>query len=338
MIQCTDRHAGKKVEIVNCTGYCSVGETLPAVLKSPSGSITQLTSNYLDELPMSAFGKPFPIYTGFMISSMLKNRLLFDFGISQSPYADMVETMWEKDYSQYIRSKKDEAAAYRTVTMLLQQSEYALVKSAQSSALFPHIYGTCGPLYLQEFCPTSLFLSNTMHNRPQFHAIQLEKTLAAINLLQLIQSLDRKFPLGLHMCDFKINNFGICKDGSTRVVDADTMFFDTAMSEILNNSQCVQHTDCNFFDCWGRCRLDKGTCHHITTNNNLHNVCRWLNAGVVMQLLSRHSMANVSIQVYKLQAVVEECIAKTSSESNYPLYKPSNTLLQHLIGLLKLFI
>ena len=39
------------------------------------------------------------------------------------------------------------------------------------------------------------------------------------------------------------------------------------------SSQCVQHSDCNYFDCRGVCDMITNTCQTEIANNNLQAVC-----------------------------------------------------------------
>ncbi|XP_076468548.1 divergent protein kinase domain 1C-like isoform X2 [Babylonia areolata] len=43
-------------------------------------------------------------------------------------------------------------AFYNSLTQLFQQKEYVLFQAYRNTGVFPKVYGTCGPLYLVEFC------------------------------------------------------------------------------------------------------------------------------------------------------------------------------------------
>lgn len=266
--KCTDFHAGKRVNIMACSDFCVPGETVAAVLKSPNDNISEVLSNNPDFLPQGAQSQNFTILTSEMIRKMLRWELGFEPFSSDS---DVMEVMWEKNYAEFTRSSKEKRVAYRTIMMLMAQTEYKVVKAMESSGIVPHIYGTCGPLYLQESCPPGLLdmpIIAITNGTPASISWQ-QKATTVIQLLQLIQRLEKDFVEVLHLCDVKGSNFGVCADGSVKVIDADNVFFHSRMMGIFNSSQCKNHGDCNFFDCGGWCQVDTGQCNTVITNNNL---------------------------------------------------------------------
>ena len=248
---------------------------MAAVLKSSNRNFSFELSSHPDILPEEVQSENFIHFTSDVIEKMLLWELGF---VPFSSETDMVEVMWEKNYAKFTGSSREKRVAYRTMMMLLDQTEYKAVKALESSGVVPHIYGTCGPLYLQESCPPGLLdvpvislIKDTSQPAP---ATWQQKATAVIQLLQLIQQLEQDFSEVLHLCDVKGSNFGVCTDGTVKVIDADSMFFHTRMMETFNTSGCKEHGDCNFFDCGGWCQVDTGHCYTVITNNNLQvNLC-----------------------------------------------------------------
>ena len=272
--KCTDFHAGKKVDIMTCSDFCVPGETVAAVLKSSNDNISAQLSNHPDILPEGVQSENFVASTNEMIQKMLYWELGFQPFSSET---NMMEVMWEKHYTKFTRSLREKRAAFRTIMMLMDETEYKMVKAMESSGIVPHIYGTCGPLYLQESCPPGLLDVPviSLGNDTPAPASWQQKATAVIQLLRLIKRLEQDFSEVLHLCDVKGSNFGVCADGSVKVIDADNVFFHTSMMETFNASRCTDHGDCNFFDCGGWCMVNTGRCYPVITNNNLQvNLCK----------------------------------------------------------------
>lgn len=265
---CKDFHAGKEVFILACNDFCQANEEVPAVLKTSAKNITILSVGhgiFIDKLDKNKFVRN--------MNRIIRNSVNSTFGFVPFPgTADAIEILWEKNYEEYWNNQTGFQAAERTIISLLDQSEYVYAKVLERSGIVPRIYGTCGPLYLQESCPPGPLdpeiISLTYDTvSPTSWA---EQAAVIMKLLRLLQQLDHGFSEPLHLCDVKGSNFGVCMDGRVKVIDLDSAFFDTMMTNIMNTSVCQTHEDCNFFDCRGHCNKNLGECFPVKTNNNLY--------------------------------------------------------------------
>ncbi|KAK7114442.1 divergent protein kinase domain 1C-like [Littorina saxatilis] len=333
---CTNFHGGKQVQMMKCNDFCQQGRTISSALKSPNHNISRILSDHPGLLPTDAESSNFKNY----MNEALRERVRLELGFDPiPPDTDVLKLMWEEDYEQFLGTSENRTAAYRTIMMLMEQTEYLLGKVLYGSGVVPRLYGTCGPLYLQESCPPGLldrYIISVARTTPAPVSWQQEAS-TGIKLLKLIKQLEEDFPQVLHSCDVKGSNFGVCDDGSVRIIDADNLFFHKQMMDIFNRSTCKTHSDCNFFDCGGWCYVDSGTCWKGITNNNLQTMCRDVLKHPYMGLFNWGEMlsdAPASI-AGKLSAAVEECVSShTSEENGIPVNKPPLSVLAKIMQLL----
>ncbi|KAL8559434.1 hypothetical protein ACOMHN_045231 [Nucella lapillus] len=335
---CTNFHAGKRVSIMSCSDFCVPGQTVSAVLKYPNDNISVVLSDHPESFPEESEASSFYLYTGNMIRDALK----LEVGFVPFPLeANLTEIMWERGSHKYTDSTQAKRAAFRSIMMVIDQSEYKMVKALESSDVVPQIYGTCGAMYLQESCPPAVLDdAAASYVDPKHVPVPWEqKATTIIQLLDLIRRLEQQFPQVLHLCDVKETNFGVCADGSMKVIDADSVFFEGPMMETLQSSECQTHEDCNFFDCGGWCQTEAGKCYSAITNNNLQTVCRDVLTSEIPRVLgggSIFSSAPASIAP-KLQTLLDECLTQSSVEQGHiPVHKPALSLLTRLTKLLLL--
>jgi hypothetical protein len=146
---CTDFHGGKRVNIMNCSGYCVKGKTVSAVLKSPDSDNWEHLRIIPDIRPDDLQSENVTTVEKY-IDVEIRKRLEWEFGfVPFSSDTDATRVMWERDSEEFMRTHHDKLVAFKTVLLLLDQSEYKAVKALENSGVVPQIYGTCGPLYLQ---------------------------------------------------------------------------------------------------------------------------------------------------------------------------------------------
>lgn len=336
--RCTNFHAGKDVHLMTCTGFCQPRQTVPAVLKSSRINVTTL----LKEHPDAILRGDDPKDIVNMLKHQIKQLVKSDLGFLPFTDPDVITVMWEEGFDQYLSDPALANAAYRTVMLLLDQPEYKIMKALKHTGTVPSIYGTCGPMYLEESCPSGpldvplTYFSKT-NPKPSSSENWQGRVTAAISLLRLLNYFDYHFSEPLHICDAKGSNFGVCADGQVKMIDMDSVFFNTTMFNIFNLSVCKTHEDCNFFDCGGWCNTETGRCYPVKTNNNLQLVCSKVLAGPLPALFDAGGLlSGAPASVAKeLHAALQECTAQTSADTDIPMYKPPSVIQRKLITLLQ---
>ncbi|XP_076449081.1 divergent protein kinase domain 1C-like [Babylonia areolata] len=338
--ECTDFHAGKRVSIMSCSDFCVPGQSVAAILKFPNANSSTVLSNHPESFPYDQETADFHQHMGEVIHNMLKWELGF---VPFPSKTNLTRLMWEREVSRYSGSIASQHTAFRTLMMLMDQSEYRMVKALEGSGVVPRIYGTCGPMYLQESCPPGLLDEATLSFReaPSQRVPWGQKAIVLLQLLQLILRLEQDFPQVLHLCDVKGSNFGVCADGSVKLIDADSVFFDSRMMETFHTSQCRTHDDCHFFDCGGWCQTDASRCYMVITNNNLQTLCRDVLSSQLPRVFGGGSLfhnAPPSVAP-RLEAVLQQCLDHRSEEKGQwgqiPVNKPPLSLLTTMTRLLE---
>lgn len=152
---------------------------------------------------------------------------------------------------------------------LLQENEYLMVILYEDRDVFPQPIGTCGTFYAVEYVrpietPTTvLALSDS---KPEW----AKRLKLAVMILSLLEELETKFPEPLHLCDVKINHFGLPLGGQKlKFLDLDAVFPKSVVDRIISDGKnCEKHEDCDYFDCRSICSKNK-RCESPVLNNNL---------------------------------------------------------------------
>lgn len=266
--KCTNYRGGKKVLISQCDEVCEEGRSVVAVIKSkhpkeefhfepldldkyPNGSLSK-----------AGYGMAYNIFKNMLDSQMLEES---------EKIQDIFSFLWSLDFEQYKREHRDlkvpEVIAIQNIWGLINQDEYLFMKVYQKHSFVPKMYGTCGYYYVMEFAPPGDILDPQLWtgSRSSFK----ERAEIAVDILNIVQSLDYGFFEPVHMCDVKAENFGIGKDHQVKILDSDSLFFHTSMLKNLAQPTCSNHDDCDFFDCRGWCEIETGKCTKQRSNNNL---------------------------------------------------------------------
>jgi hypothetical protein len=106
----------------------------------------------------------------------------------------------------------------------------------------------------------------------------------ALGILDISSSLDIDFHEPLHFCDIKEENFGINSNNQVKILDTDSLFFDTSMMKDLADPKCKAHDDCDFFDCRGWCDVNTHQCVAKRTNNNIQVIYLCVNLDTVVHI------------------------------------------------------
>ncbi|KAK6185458.1 hypothetical protein SNE40_007687 [Patella caerulea] len=265
---CINYKSGKTVLITTCKDACEPEITIPAILKSRFPDIDDFTKRFLG-------GNRDSISSISSLRSMLLDTIWTNLGINMSKSEDIIKTIFEEDYTKYI--KTSDQRSYRalsiTVWSLAQQQEYLITKLNQDNALFPKIYHSCGSIYLMESSPPGDILDPALLPWKSKKILWKDRAETALKLLDAMSIMESGFHQTLHMCDLKGENFGVGMDGVIKLIDTDSVFFhDQLARELITTETCRKHSDCNFWDCHGVCG-DDGKCKKERLNNNLQSLC-----------------------------------------------------------------
>ena len=206
---------------------------------------------------------------------MIKDSIEFNFKVklSEDKVEGLPNIMWTRDLKKFIKRNKNDPqrvlGAYQSLYGLIQQDEYLFVKYFQALKHIPRIYGSCGHIYAMEYLPPGKLLSPSIIKNKIYFSSWKDRVDIALGLLDLVYSFKHDFPHALHICDVKGENFGRGDDGIVKLIDADAVFFDPKLGEMLVNDTCKVHDDCNFFDCKGFCNLRAQKCTDKRSNSNL---------------------------------------------------------------------
>lgn len=200
----------------------------------------------------------------------LSNAVYFSLKHSVKVSADNIfDIIWDdpKRYSLSNASSDELYSLMVSISTLVQQNEYLLVKFLKNRENLPIVYGSCGHFYLLEYSPTVEF--STFVDDQSTFADWLPRAAMAVQLLYLVSSFDADFDEKLNLCDVKFNNFGVSNDGKMKAIDVDMAMFDSELAFQFQNKRCSYHADCAFLDCQGWCMSQTQTCWQKRTNNNL---------------------------------------------------------------------
>lgn len=268
--KCTNYRGGKKVLIANCDEVCEERKSVMAVIKSkhPKENF-HFEPLILDTHPNGSLTKTGYSMAHDVFSDVLNSQMLE--GSDKKKIENIFSFLWSIDFEQFKREnrnqKSPEVNAMQNIWGLINQDEYLFMKVYQKHSFVPRMYGTCGFYYVIEYAPPGDTLD------PKFflgsHSSFKERAQIAVDILDIVESMDYGFFEPVHMCDVKAENFGIGKDSKVKILDSDSFFFHTSMLKNLAQPTCTSHVDCDFFDCRGWCDMKTGQCTKQRTNNNL---------------------------------------------------------------------
>ncbi|XP_015608990.1 protein FAM69C isoform X2 [Cephus cinctus] len=186
---------------------------------------------------------------------------------------------------------------------LLQENEYVISILYEDRDVFPQLIGTCGTFYAVEYVspietPTTILALSD--SKPEW----AKRVKLAVMILDLLEELDSNFPEPFHLCDVKINHFGLPLGGQRlKFLDLDAVFPKTVVSRLTaDNSECERHEDCDYFDCRSLCSENK-RCEIPVVNNNMQIICEkiflgWTLSGTIIipgLLMSEHTTSTLAV-------------------------------------------
>lgn len=219
---------------------------------------------------------------------------------------------------------------------LLQQNEYLMSLVYEDRDVFPQLIGTCGTFYAVEYVrpietPTTvLALSDSV---PEW----AKRLKLAVMIMDLLEELDASFPEPIHLCDVKINHFGLPLGGQRlKFLDLDAVFPRTVIGKIVGDGkECRGHHDCDYFDCRAIC--SKGNkCEGGVVNNNLQVICEkiflgWTLSGTIIipgLLMSEHTTGTLAV-------LLRQCANPSGDLQNLPRAAAPDKLRTRLHNMLR---
>ncbi|KAK7500576.1 hypothetical protein BaRGS_00008151 [Batillaria attramentaria] len=248
------------------------------------------------------------VVTGDLCSPLCRTGLVSFTGCGyqgkQKRESDALKVMWGQGTEQDMQLVKYASAVWRSLSLLLPQTEYVLAKAFQDTRVFPRIYGSCGHFYIQESCPSlgPLSISSSFVERAKF----------ALGTLHFLQRVETNMPDHPIMCDLKLSNLGVCSNGEIRSTDSNSFMFESTVPDV----GCSRNSHCNFGTyCKFTCNVKQGKCVK-GDNINLQMVCSYVLAfpanfgGKTARLLHDPPPAVAA----DLKHVLSECVALQPGE------------------------
>lgn len=219
---------------------------------------------------------------------------------------------------------------------LVQDNEYVLSALFTDRDVFPQLLGTCGLYFAVEYLEpvqgVSTMLSTSSDDRDDWG----RRLKLSVMIMELIDEIDSSFKEPFHLCDIKLNHFGMAKGGTRlKFIDLNTVYPRSVVNKIIRSTKgCYSDDDCDFFDCRARCELETNKCSDTVTNNNMQIVCEKLFLGWTMSnkvlvpglLMSQHTPSS-------LATVLRQC-ANPESESNRPRAATTDEIRKRLYNIL----
>ena len=147
--------------------------------------------------------------------------------------------------------------------MLLRNQSYA-----------PNVISTCGHVYAMEHAPVvPTLMPPSWHKRTPEPPRWSEVAAVALQILDLVDSLDHDLEEAVQFCDMKPDNIGLSSDGAFKIIDIDSIFFLSDLEDFSSRTSCRTDRDCHFQYCLGKCNLITNTCEKRMINNNLQRAC-----------------------------------------------------------------
>ncbi|RVE44260.1 hypothetical protein evm_011103 [Chilo suppressalis] len=166
---------------------------------------------------------------------------------------------------------------------LLQSNEYLALTLYEKYDIFPKLFGSCGTIYAVQKLNTvtGFWLSMTFSDSRDDWQRRVRISLMILDYLLL---LEERLPEPLHLCDIRLNNFGVTDDfKKVMYLDLDSVHpASVANSFTGNGAKCMKHSDCDHFDCRSFCNLITFKCQFGVVNNNLQMVCERIFLGWVL--------------------------------------------------------
>lgn len=281
---CHSMHKGKS------TVFTAVWNNALVVLKNPKTKAEYIPIEGTSYNSTSEF----PSYEEF--TEMVVQSVSMNFGIS-------ADNLLSKLYPFVDFHKVITKSQMVNLWELSQDNEYVSLMFYNHSSVFPKILGSCGTFYAMEYAKPipsidNLFSSSVEHLGERVQAAKL--------IIDLLDVLESSFPQPLHMCDVKLEHFGILR-GRAVLLDVDTVFPKHIIDQsVADGRHCSEHADCDFFDCRSLCNESLHICDIPVVNNNLQLICQKVFLESEL-LVNKHLPSAVN-------AILRDCASPFSSD------------------------
>jgi len=225
-------------------------------------------------------------------------------------------------------------SSMKNIWTLILDNEYVFTRIFKHYDVFPELFGSCGGAYIVEKV-RPLDMPHYLHT-VSFQG-WVERVKLALALLDLLEELETMFDNPVHLCDVKIEHFGLSDHGRVKFLDVDNVYLKPVVDSTVGDGRdCQNHSDCDFFDCRGRCDLINHKCAGEVVNNNLQVVCEKIFVGDSLAfkflggtglLASRHASKS-------LQQALHSCANPSGSKDGIRL-KAKDSTFQKLYSSLK---
>lgn len=133
---------------------------------------------------------------------------------------------------------------------LLQDNEYLLSTLFTDKDVFPQLLGTCGPYFAVEYLEPLPDISSvlTISDSREDWGKRLK---IAIQIMDLLEELETGFREPFHLCDVKIQHFGVVKGrAKLKFIDLDGVLPKSVVNSYIREvERCDGDDECDFFDC-----------------------------------------------------------------------------------------
>ena len=121
----------------------------------------------------------------------------------------------------------------------------------------PNVISTCGHLYAMEHALVVATLVPPSWHKCTPEALGRWPGIAAVALqiLDLVDSLDHDLEEAVQFCDMKPDNIELSFDGAFKIIDIDSIFFLSDLEDFISKTTCRTDRECNFQYCLGKCNL-----------------------------------------------------------------------------------
>lgn len=306
---CQTAHFGKEVVFAaEWTAFGEGGKARGVFVKAASADITgdDLHKAYT----VSGGGeRVYPTMQNF--ARMVEAYLADNMGIRRVE-GGVLERLWDSPLIFDEEESEAEHVAMDSIWALVQNNEYVFSQVFQPYDIFPDVYGTCGSFYLVEKLEALPVPRLTERTAPFADLGARAKT--AMKVMDLAEELDSVFEEGLLLCDVKADHFGLSEHGRVKVIDSDAVYPKSIVDASMTGD-CETHSDCDYFDCKGRCDLIEGKCSGDgVVNDNLQAICDnvFLGGRGIKSLLFPGLLSSRHLNV-ELRKTLEHCANPSSS-------------------------
>eukprot|EP00092_Neocalanus_flemingeri_P011300 GFUD01012179.1.p1 GENE.GFUD01012179.1~~GFUD01012179.1.p1 ORF type:complete len:373 (+),score=96.41 GFUD01012179.1:265-1383(+) len=226
------------------------------------------------------------------------------------------------------------ANSMKNIWTLIMDNEYVFTRIFKQYDVFPELFGSCGGAYIVEKL-RPLDMPYYLH-RVSFQG-WVERVRLGLAILDLVEELESMFDYPVHLCDVKSEHFGLSDHGRVKFLDVDNVYLKPIVDKTVGDgTDCEKHSDCDLFDCRGRCDLVSQKCAGEVVNNNLQVVCQKIFLGDSLGfkflggtglLASRHASKS-------LQQALQSCSNPSNSKDGTRLRAEDSTF-QKLYSSLK---